>query len=153
MSFGANVGRIAKACSNNDAVDGTQIMFQTMILFTPSLIEQTGRLVVQDASILACIIVWLNFVVFAYFIVCSFGLQELALILKGTASTLGLAWAWTFKAYFVSRIAMWNNILPKLWTDNPAANSSDNGQYEPILEGQNLALRESPSNSFKLVQR
>jgi hypothetical protein len=41
MSIGANAGRMAKACSNNDGVDGTLVMFQTMILFTRSFIEQT----------------------------------------------------------------------------------------------------------------
>lgn len=61
-------------------------------------------------------------------------MQELAFLAKGTASTLGLAWEWTFKTYFVSQICLvWSNSLYKLWKDNPAANSSNKGQYEHLF--------------------
>jgi hypothetical protein len=80
----------------------------------------------RTVSIIACLLVLFNFLAFSYWILWSLGVKELALLFKGTGSTIGIVWAWTFKAYFVSQIALWSHILWKLWKD-------PNSPYEPIL--------------------
>lgn len=81
----------------------------------------------RPISIMACVLVLVNFLAFAYWILLAMGPRELAAVFKHDAATLGIIWAWTFKAYFLSQISLWSFILWKLYKE------PSNRSYEPIL--------------------
>lgn len=65
------------------------------------------------ASMMASTLVILNFLLPSYFILWHWNAATLAETVKGNTSTLGIAWAYVFKMYFVSQILLWSTILYK----------------------------------------
>lgn len=81
----------------------------------------------RSACMIACALVLVNFLAFAYWILLLMGPHELAAVFKHDITKTGLVWAWTFKAYFVSQISLWSFIMWKLIKE------PSNRSYEPIL--------------------
>jgi hypothetical protein len=66
----------------------------------------------KNFSIAATVLVLLNFVIPAYFVL-SWSAEELAQKVKKCTTQEGIIWAWIFKAYFVSCICFWGFVLSR----------------------------------------
>lgn len=78
----------------------------------------------RTSSMIACGLVFFNFAAPAILIVVAWSPEKLAEKVKKDTSSAGIMWAYIFKLYFVSNMALWGNVLYKLYTTNDGATSS-----------------------------
>lgn len=68
----------------------------------------------RPSSIAAVGLVLFNFAGVAYFILIAWDARQLAKNVKNDVSSLAILWAYIFKAYFVSNMALWSLVIYKL---------------------------------------
>jgi hypothetical protein len=107
-------------------------------VLTMAFLAVASYLEKRNWSIVGTALVWINYALPSIFVLILWNAKKTAKLMKNDTSQTGIGWAYIFKAYCASNLALWGLVLYRLTKETEISAASTSNKYEQVKDDAQL---------------